>query len=191
MSFPLGDDAELRPLEPWHAAEFSAHVETVRDHLAPWILFAHTVIDAESARSLLQRYADEQARGGGRIFGIWVGGRLRGGTLFRVFNTGMGVCELGAWIAPDLAGRGLITRAASAMIDWAVGERGIHRVEWWCDVDNAPSQAVARRLGMHRDGVMRELLAIDGRGRRDIEVWSVLAPEWLTMPGGSVASLPA
>ena len=35
----------------------------------------------------------------------------------------------------------------------------------------------ARRLGMTRDGVLRE--AVLHRGERfDLEVWSVLAPEW-------------
>jgi RimJ/RimL family protein N-acetyltransferase len=93
------------------------------------------------------------------------------------------VCEVGAWLSPDLVGRGLITRAATSMIDWAVRERGIHRVEWWCDSENEPSKAVARKLGMSRDGVMRQLFEIGAFGRRDIEVWSILAPQWISRRG--------
>jgi ribosomal-protein-serine acetyltransferase len=75
------------------------------------------------------------------------------------------------------SGRGLVTRAVRVLIDWAVRERGVHRVEWHVDTENAPSIAVARRLGMTREGVMRGNFLYRG-SRRDTEVWSVLAPEW-------------
>lgn len=177
IGHPLGDGAELRPLEPWQAEEFYTHLVCVRDHIAPWVPFATRVWDVEAARALLQRYADEQARDGGRFYGIWLDEVLVGGTLFRVFDPQMGVCELGVWLSPHVTGRGLVTRAATRMIDWAVHSRGIQRVEWWCDVENKPSQAVAQRLGMSLDGVMRSLFELGG-SRRDIQVWSVLASEW-------------
>lgn len=63
------------------------------------------------------------------------------------------------------------------LIDWAVEERGIHRVEWQASSANEPSINVARRLGMNRDGVLRESFPYRGV-RQDMEVWSVLAPEW-------------
>ena len=50
--FQLGDGAGLGPLEPWHAEEFAAAVDHARDHLAPWIPFAHTVTDVEKANDL-------------------------------------------------------------------------------------------------------------------------------------------
>ena len=53
------------------------------------------------------------------------------------------------------------------------------RVEWWTASGNARSIAVARRLGMSRDGVLRQHSVHRGE-RRDIEVWSVLAEEWPT-----------
>ena len=46
--YPLGDGAGLGPLEPWQAEEFAEVVARARDHLAPWIPFAHTVVDAPS-----------------------------------------------------------------------------------------------------------------------------------------------
>jgi ribosomal-protein-serine acetyltransferase len=74
-------------------------------------------------------------------------------------------------------GRGLVTRAVRLIIDWAVDERSIHRVEWRVSSANEASIAVARRLGMRKDGVLRRATSTGGR-RADAEVWSVLAPEW-------------
>jgi RimJ/RimL family protein N-acetyltransferase len=174
LGFPLGDGAELRALEPWQAAEFADHVERARAHLAPWLPWATTVVDEASARAFLQRYAEERARDGGRVYGIWLGGELAGGTLFRVFDTRFGVCEVGVWLAPQAEGRGLVTRAARRMIEWAVRERGMARVEWRCVPTNERSIAVAKRLGMTRDGVLREAFPHQGV-RHDVEVWSLLA----------------
>jgi RimJ/RimL family protein N-acetyltransferase len=177
LSLPLGDGAELRPLEPWQAVEFAAHIDRIREHLSPWVPLAHSVTDVESARAVLQRYADKQAADEGRLYGLHLDGELVGGTLFRVFDVEWGTCEVGVWIAPEAQGRGLITRAVRLMLDWAFDVRGMSRVEWRNDTDNERSKAVARRLGMSLDGVLRSSFLLNGE-RRDTEVWAVLADEW-------------
>lgn len=176
FAHPLGEGAELRALEPWNAAEFTAHVDESRPHLAPWLPWVTTVTDETAAREWLQAYADRQARDAGRIYGIWLDGVLTGGTLFRVFDAAAGTCEVGVWLAPHAEGRGLVTAAARHMIAWAF-TRGVVRVEWRCTTENTRSAAVAKRLGMVRDGVLRQAFQLHGV-RHDVEVWSLLAPEW-------------
>ncbi|MEV4759412.1 GNAT family protein [Micromonospora sp. NPDC049559] len=173
----LGDGAELRPLEPWQAEEFLAHMDRARATVDPWIPWASRSTDLDSARATLQRYADLAARDAGRLYGIWLDGMLVGGTMFVSFDATYGVCEIGCWLEPAGRGRGLITRAATHLVDWAVRVRGIHRVEWHCRTDNTASGNVARRLGMRLDGVLREEFLHQGV-RYDTEVWSLLAPEW-------------
>jgi RimJ/RimL family protein N-acetyltransferase len=177
FSTPLGDGAELHPLEPWQAAELAAYTDRVRDHLTPWLPWAHAVTDTESARAFLQRYADRQAADEGRIYGIRLDGELVGGMLFRLFSPSGGSCELGAWLAPGAQGRGLVTTAARRMIDWAVGVRGLERVEWLVSPDNGPSIAVAERLGMTYEGTLRSVFSMGGR-RHDLQVWALPADEW-------------
>ncbi|CAM5549582.1 GNAT family N-acetyltransferase OS=Streptomyces rimosus subsp. rimosus (strain ATCC / DSM 40260/ JCM 4667 / NRRL 2234) OX=1265868 GN=SRIM_034595 PE=4 SV=1 [Streptomyces rimosus subsp. rimosus] len=70
------------------------------------------------------------------------------------------------------------------IVDWAVEERGIHRVEWIAAAGNAASIKVAQRLGLVRDGVQREKYARGGV-RHDVEIWSVLAPEWRELRAGA------
>ncbi|GAA3755511.1 GNAT family protein [Plantactinospora mayteni] len=174
---PLTPDATLRPLEPWQAAEFAAYVDRARPHLAPWLPWAETIVDESSARAWLQRYADRQADDSGRVYGIWVSDSLVGGTLFRVFDTQSGLCEVGVWLDPAVQGRGLVGRAVEHMVEWAFRERGMHRVEWRVVPTNTRSITAAKRLGMTRDGVLREVFPFHGT-RHDIEVWSLLATEW-------------
>ncbi|GAA0433028.1 GNAT family protein [Streptomyces luteireticuli] len=174
----LGDDgAELRPLEPWQAGEFLAHMDRGREFVGQWNELPDVVTDLESSRAYLRAYAEKAAADSGRIYGIYLDGGLVGGFLLRRMDVGQGTAEAGCWLEPSAVGRGLVTRAARAVIDWAVEERGIHRVEWWCSSGNEPSIAVARRLGMTRDGVLRESYLYRGK-RYDEEIWSVLAPAW-------------
>ncbi len=178
FSVPLGGDGtELRPLEPWRAEEFLAHMDRGRDFIGRHITLADAVTDLESSRSFLLAYAEKAAADAGRIYGIWLDGKLVGGVLFRTMDIQNGNAEAGGWLEPSAAGRGLATRAARVIIDWAIEERGIHRVEWRVSAANQASIAVAQRLGMTRDGVLRESYPYRGV-RHDVEVWSILAPEW-------------
>ncbi|WP_043635605.1 GNAT family N-acetyltransferase [Nonomuraea candida] len=183
----LGDDgAVLRPLEPWRAEELLAHMDRGREFIGRYIALPDSVTDLESSRSFLRAYAEKAAADTGRIFGIWADGKLVGGVLFRTMDVPRGLAEAGCWLEPSAVGRGLVTRAARVIIDWAVEERGIHRVEWLAAARNEGSIAVARRLGMTREGVLRESYPHRGE-RHDVEVWAVLAPEWRAARRGPAA----
>ncbi|CAL9607885.1 GNAT family N-acetyltransferase [Streptomyces sp. enrichment culture] len=177
-AIPLGDDgAELRPLEPSHAGEFLAHIDRGREFIGRFNGLPDVVTDIGSSRAFLQAYAEKTATDTGRIAGIRLDGTLVGALILRSMDLVQRTAEAGCWLEPAAVGRGLVTRAARVMIDWAVEERGVHRVEWVVSSGNAPSIAVARRLGMTREAVLRESHLYRGE-RHDEEVWAVLAPEW-------------
>ncbi len=113
------------------------------------------------------------------MYGIWVDGVLKGGTLFRTFEPTMGVCEVGVWLDPSVEGRGLVKAAVTHMIDYAVRVRGMKRVEWFCAPANERSKAAAARLGMTYEGTLRSSFVVNG-ARLDSEVWAVLADDWLS-----------
>jgi RimJ/RimL family protein N-acetyltransferase len=173
----LRDGASLRPLEPWHAEEFAAHLDRAREHIRPWVGPGFVTDDLDGARGTLRRYAERQAADGARLLGIWLDGTLVGGVMFTAFDAGLGCCEIGCWLEPGAEGRGLVTPACAVLLDWALGTRGLHRAEWHCRADNERSAAVARRLGMTLEGVRREFWPYAGN-RYDKQVWAILAPDW-------------
>ena len=63
-----------------------------------------------------------------------------------------GLVEVGWHLHPEFQGKGLATEAARAVLALA-GEAGIDEVFALTDLDNAPSQRVAERLGMADEGV--------------------------------------
>ncbi|MFB7708599.1 GNAT family N-acetyltransferase [Streptomyces sp. NPDC056105] len=185
FAIPLGDDGvELRPLEPWNAAEFLAHMDRGREHIGRFVELPDHVTDLVSATAFLQRYADKTAADTGRLYGIWADGTLVGGVMFRLFDTAAGNCEVGCRLEATMVGRGIVTRAIRVLLDWSFGVRGMHRVDWVAGADNTAGLNVARRLGMTREAVLRESCLYRGV-RHDEEVWSVLAPDRRKLGGAS------
>lgn len=76
--------------------------------------------------------------------------------------------EIGYWMAPTARGRGLLTEAARAVIDWGFSTSGsaLQRIEWRAVVGNVGSARVARALGFRYEGVLRRALA-NSLGRED------------------------
>jgi ribosomal-protein-serine acetyltransferase len=173
----LGDGIELRPLTPESAEELLAHMDRGRAFIGRHVGLADAVSDMDGARRVLESFAKKAVEDTGRMWGIWVDEVLVGGVLFRTMDFRMETAEAGCWLEPSAVGRGLVTRAVTAIIDWAIEVRGIHRVDWWASTRNTASIAVAERLGMTKEGVARESYLHRGE-RHDMEVWSVLAPEW-------------
>jgi RimJ/RimL family protein N-acetyltransferase len=184
FAIPLTDDAELRPLEVWQAEEFFEHIERARAHVNRWISFAAASPDLAGARATLQRYADRQAADAGRLFGVWLDGTLVGGCMYPHFDAERGNCEIGVWTEPAGQGRGLITAAVRVLLDHALIERGLIRAEWHCDPRNDRSAAVAKRLGMTVEGIMRSAYPYNGE-RQDVQMWAILRDEWIAVRGAA------
>lgn len=84
---------------------------------------------------------------------------------------------IGYWLSAPLQGRGLMTRAVRAMVDYGFGGLGLHRIEIRAAVDNRRSRLIPERLGFHQEGVARGAQKLYDR-YLDLVVYSMLAPEW-------------
>lgn len=72
---------------------------------------------------------------------------------------------LSYWVDQDHNGRGLATRAVAAVVDYAFGDLGLHRVEAGTLPDNFGSQRVLEKNGFERYGLARRFLLIAGEWR--------------------------
>ncbi|MFQ4148353.1 GNAT family protein [Arthrobacter sp. LAPM80] len=72
------------------------------------------------------------------------------------------VGEIGWTLAPGAQGQGFATEAARAVMDMAIDTLGFHRVEARMDARNSASAAICERLGMHREGVLRDNMYLKG-----------------------------
>jgi RimJ/RimL family protein N-acetyltransferase len=78
-----------------------------------------------------------------------------------------GEAEIGYWMSPGSRGRGYLTEAARAVLDFGFGEPlALERIEWRAVVGNVASARSARTLGFRYEGLLRAALW-SPRGRDD------------------------
>lgn len=85
--------------------------------------------------------------------------------------------EIGWFIHPDHWGKGYATEAARALLDFAFKQVGVHRVVAFCNANNAASARVMEKLGMQRDGLLREALWWNDTWC-DEYLYAILEQEW-------------
>ncbi len=85
--------------------------------------------------------------------------------------------EIGYIVNPNYWGKGLATDVANLLIDFGFSKLKLHRIYATCDPRNIGSSKVLEKVGMNKEGRMRENLLIRG-GWRDSLLYSILESEW-------------
>ena len=81
-------------------------------------------------------------------------------------------------VAVARPGQGLGTAFLSLVLDEAFGPMGAERFYLDCFADNARAQAAYLKLGMSRDGVLRQAYRRSDGTRADLVMMAVLKGEW-------------
>ncbi len=97
-----------------------------------------------------------------------------GGTLHHL-DAERGIIEIGYWLYPRARGRGIATKVARVLAEYAF-TLGVQRVTAYVSVGNLESERVLERAGFTREGVLRSMPTPDG-GRVDKTIFSLLPGE--------------
>ncbi len=104
-------------------------------------------------------------------------GRLIGGCGLFVKSTDLGEAEIGYVLRRDHWGQGCVTEAAWAMVAFGFEQLGLHRIYARCNPENIGSARVMEKIGMTREGHLREVAWIKERWQ-DYLVYAILEREW-------------
>ncbi len=74
-------------------------------------------------------------------------------------------------------GKGYAPEAARALLGWGFVDLGLHRITATCDPENTRSVRVLEKIGMLREGRLRQHKLVKGRWR-DSYVYAMLEQEW-------------
>ena len=85
--------------------------------------------------------------------------------------------ELRWGVTVNRVGQGLATEMSHAMLQFAFGTLGLHRVQAKCRAENHASRRIMAKLGMREEGVMRDNMFVRGE-------W------WSTVQGAILSSDP-
>lgn len=71
--------------------------------------------------------------------------------------------DIGYELSPVHWGRGYATEAARAIVRFGFAELGLHRIWSWCIAENVGSARVLEKVGMRREGRLRDKASFKGR----------------------------
>ena len=181
FTWPLGDDAALIPRTVAIAEAYQALLEVNYERLAHWFPGAFDKPPTpEGTHVELERSGQAWLEGSQLPLAITVKAEDRWrlvGWVNLLIDGPARSAEVGYWLDAGFEGRGLVTRAVTAVLDHAFGPLGLHRVELQTTTNNKRSRSVAQRLGFTQEGVLREAAAFPDE-RRDDVVYGLLAREW-------------
>jgi len=169
----------LRRARVSESRQLTRAVQASLPELGPYLPWATPDYDFDAARAFLDFARAEDLAGRGLHLSIFLaaGGELIGGV--GLLNKPIpDQAEIGYWVHSQHAGQGYATQASAMLIGHGFKKLSLRRVYLTCDVKNRASQRVAEKLGMHREGRLREYLECQGRVS-DHYLYSLLKREFV------------
>lgn len=177
------DGRTLRPerlvLRPWRESDIDALVRLNDDPEIERNTSSVTLpYTREKAVEALEKFAKMASEGTG-VTRAWclAGTDEPVGGVGLMYSTRDNNAELGYSTRRDHRGGGYTTEACAAMLDWAFGDLGIHRVFARHFTHNPASERIMDKLGMVFEGVQREH---GKKGERYVDLCchAILDREW-------------
>ena len=111
-------------------------------------------------------------------------GRVIGDVYFTIKSVANATGEIGWTLNPSFWGHGYMTEAATAVLQVAFAELGLHRVIADLDTRNEASAGLCERLGMREEARFVEDLWFKGAWG-DTTIYAILDREWAARPAGA------
>jgi ribosomal-protein-alanine N-acetyltransferase len=160
----------LRPPRTGDVTEIRRLLRANHEHLKPWNPAPPPGEDPSSITEVsntILRQRRDWKRGRGYVFMLaerGAPGTLVGKiALSGIMRGAMYSAYLGYWMAADMQGRGLVTEGLQAVLDFAFGPAGLHRVQAAIMPRNPRSLRVIEKLGFRREGYAERYLQIAGK----------------------------
>lgn len=170
-------DLQLRDLSESHAPKLfellDANRASLREWL-PWLDGQQTVQDSLQFIRTVRIHSDRQES---LSVGIWYRGELCGVIGFHRFDWANRATMIGYWLASEFRGKGIMTEACRAFVDYGFREFRLHRIEIRCAPGNLKSRAIPERLGFTKEATLRDCEWLYDH-YVDLIVYSMLAPDW-------------
>lgn len=163
------------------AEELFHIVNSNRAHLEPWLPWVETAQSVENERQWIEMALAAKREGQGWPPLIIYKGAIVGTFGSERIDFSNRKCEIGYWLVESAQGKGIVTRAIRAFLNYAFGPLGLNRVFLMSAPSNKRSLAVAQGLGFTYEGTHRQDIWVSGRFL-DHAVYSMLASEWATSP---------
>lgn len=169
----IDDDIVLRIKKPEYAKEFYTLIQVQRDYLAEWLPWVKYVTSPAAQEVSLTGFYNETMAHNAYETAIFYKNELAGSLGFNEISQLNKQADIGYWLSADLQGKGIVTKSVEKLIDFGFTELGLHKITLLAAVENMPSNAVAKRVGMKLEATLKDQILLDS-GYHDVNFYSLL-----------------
>ena len=173
----------MRLLTEEDAEVLSLRVDQNRERLRRWLPWLDGAKDSSDQLKYIQRCSESAAAGTAFHYALFSGGKIVGIVSFNNIEKLNRCGTMGYWLAKSHTARGYMTAAVKALIDDGFKHLELNRIQARVATDNYPSQAVCDRLGLKKEGVLRQAEWLYDH-YVDLTMNSVLRSEWTVSANG-------
>jgi len=152
----------LRPLYMDDLHDLLGAVQESVAEIMPWMGWCTLAYDEEITKPWLATLPESWKEGSQFALAITDAhnGEFLGGTGLNHINYQYRLANLGYWVRTSATGRGIATRAARLVGEFAVKQVGLLRAEIVVAMGNKPSLRVAEKCGCKPEGMLRNRLIV-------------------------------
>ncbi|QSO52701.1 GNAT family N-acetyltransferase [Alicyclobacillus curvatus] len=176
FTYIVDEEVSLRLVERRHVEELFQVIVTNADHVGRWLPFARATTQVTDTLAFVDSALIDFAAGKGLVAGIWYCSQLVGTIGLRI-DKGHQSASVGYWIDSSHEGRGIVTRACRALINFAFDELKLHRIEIRANPGNVKSRAIPERLDFVEEGIVRGAFKLYDKFEDSI-IYGLLCDEW-------------
>jgi len=155
----------LRPYGKKDGEELTQAIRASLKELGAWMPWAHPDYVLFESREWIKKGPKDWKTGQSYNFAICdaASGEIIGGCGLNNFGEMTTLANLGYWVRSDRTGQGIAPQAARLLAKWGFDVLKLKRIEIVVAVENARSLRVAEKVGVKKEGVLRNRLDIHGK----------------------------
>lgn len=155
FTFMINTDTELKLLEERHAEKVFSLIDQSRDSLRNWLPWVDATKTIHDSKDFINAGLRQFSNNNGFQAGIWYQGELAGVIGLHHIDWSNRATSIGYWLGRKFEGKGLMTKACRAVVDYCFTELKLHRIEIRAATENHKSLAIPERLGFQKEGCLR------------------------------------
>lgn len=167
-------DLKLVQLSERHARELFELTDKNRAHLREWLPW----LDQTTKREDTVLFIRGTKNSPGLNFAIFLDGKIVGNVGHNQYSPANKTASFGYWLAKDAGGKGVMSAAVKALIDFTFKEMQVECIQIKAATENQKSRALAERLGFKFEGILRQREWLYDHFV-DHASYSLLKSEWL------------
>ncbi|WP_226537454.1 GNAT family N-acetyltransferase [Fictibacillus halophilus] len=175
----IDENIALRSLNVNDAEELFHLTINSKDYLKEWLGWLDYTNEVADTREFIQATLKGFVETGGypKSAAILYQGKIAGTIGFNEINKLYKIGVMGYWLGEGFQGKGIMTKACKAFIEYGFNELNLNRMEIRVAEENRKSRAIPERLGFTEEGRIRQAEWLYDHYVDHI-VYGLLAEEW-------------